>query len=140
MFWTPAFAGVTHAVTFFREHQNRRFGISSIREQIRTARKHHWSWTAVTIWPEVMSFCVCCISKMCRMSRTILEPEEDRFGYANRPPPKGFSPLLYFERVGRSGVGSKRSSKPAVGMVIAVAVTSPPGCTCASGGGKRLVL
>ncbi len=40
-----------------------------------------------------MSFCVCSISKMCRMSRTILEPEEDRFGYANGPPPKGFSPL-----------------------------------------------
>jgi hypothetical protein len=37
--------------------------------------------------------CVCSISKMCRMSRTILELEEDRFGYANGPPPKGFSPL-----------------------------------------------
>jgi hypothetical protein len=31
--------------------------------------------------------------KMHRMSRTILEPEKDRFGYANGPPPEGFSSL-----------------------------------------------
>jgi hypothetical protein len=35
-----------------------------------------------------MSFCICSISKMCRMSRTILEPDGNRFGYANGPPPR----------------------------------------------------